>query len=214
MQRNARNNTDSQSKTAQPLGFDCVLGAWHAHESEIRGFLIRRLADRSAAEDLLHEVFIRAMGEGRDFCRLDNPRAWLFRVARNAAVDQERRKRPAVPVDDHLSAPEADRAPIDALQQCLLNNLEHLSEQDRKIIRRCDLEGQRQADFARDHELGLPAAKSRLLRARARLRDLLIENCNVRFDESGSVCCHVQDAVESPMKAAGLNGYMTPEKRC
>ena len=152
----------------------------------------------SAAEDLLHEVFIRAMREGRDFCRLDNPRAWLFRVARNAAVDLERRTRPAVPVDENLSAAEPAPPPVDALHQCLLNNLGRLSAPDREIIRRCDLDGQRQADFAEAHGLGLPAAKSRLLRARARLRDLLIENCNVRFDESGSVCCHAQSEDAEP----------------
>ena len=192
MQEKTEKNPDSSASSAGQPGFDCVLGAWHAHETELRGFLVRRLADRSAAEDLLHEVFIRAMREGRDFCRLDNPRAWLFRVARNAAVDLERRTRPAVPVDENLSAAEPAPPPVDALHQCLLNNLGRLSAPDREIIRRCDLDGQRQADFAEAHGLGLSAAKSRLLRARARLRDLLIENCNVRFDESGSVCCHVQ----------------------
>ena len=199
MQESSENKLDSRFTKAGQPGFDCVLGAWHAHETELRGFLVRRLADRSAAEDLLHEVFIRAMHEGRDFCRLDNPRAWLFRVARNAAVDLERRKRPAVPVEENLSAAEPAPPPVDELHQCLLNNLGRLSAPDREIIRRCDLDGQRQADFAEAHGLGLSAAKSRLLRARARLRDLLIENCNVRFDESGSVCCHVQSEDAEPL---------------
>lgn len=198
MQEKPEKNLDSSSTRAGPPAFDCVLGAWHAHESEMRGFLIRRLADQSAAEDLLHEVFIRAMREGRDFCRLDNPRAWLFRVARNAAVDLERRKRPAISVDENLSDAEPAPLPVDALHQCLLNNLGRLSAPDREIIRCCDLDGQRQADYARAHGLGLSAAKSRLLRARARLRELLIENCDVRFDESGSVCCHVQSEDAGP----------------
>jgi RNA polymerase sigma-70 factor, ECF subfamily len=50
--------------------------------NELKGYLIR-LADPPLAEDLLQEVFIKAMREGEKFCAFGNPRAWLFQVARN-----------------------------------------------------------------------------------------------------------------------------------
>ncbi len=194
MQEKTENNPDSPHSGAGKPGFHCVLGAWHDHEHELRRFLFRRLADRSAAEDLLHDVFIRAMCEGHGFCRLDNPRAWLFRVARNAAVDLERRKRPAVPVDEDLPTPESAPPAIDALHRCLECNLQLLEAPDREVLQACDLDGMRHIDFAREQGLSLPAVKSRVLRARVRLRALLVENCDVMFDDQGNVCCHAADA--------------------
>ncbi len=175
-------------------GFDCVLGAWRAHARELEGFLKRRLGEPSAAEDLLHEVFIRAMREGRGFCRLDNPRAWLFRVARNASIDHLRLRRPGEPLPESLPTPETDPEPLHDLQACLWRNLPRLAEPERDIIRACDLEGMRQAEYARARGLGLAAAKSRLLRARRKLRALLVERCDVRFDDAGRVCCHAANA--------------------
>lgn len=190
MQEDLKQDSDDCSEEADSAAFDCVLGAWRAHEGELRGFLARRLGDRAAADDMLHDVFIRAMREGLGFCRLENPRAWLFRVARNAAIDRERLLRPTSQLDDRIRSPESDSEPIEQLQACLGRNLARLSKSDREVIHRCDLEGMRQADFAAENGLSLAATKSRLLRARERLRELLVSNCSVRFDESGSVCCH------------------------
>lgn len=64
--------------------------AWRAHEGELLGYLRHRLSDADAADDVLQDVFVKAMRQGQGFCTLDNPRAWLFQVARNALVDRAR----------------------------------------------------------------------------------------------------------------------------
>ena len=51
----------------------CALRAWHEHQSELKGHLIHRLADPPLAEDLLQEVFLKALREGESFCTLKNP---------------------------------------------------------------------------------------------------------------------------------------------
>ena len=73
-----------------PETFACVTAAWRAHEGELHGFLRHRMADTAAADDVLQDVFLKAMRAGRGFCTLDDPRAWLFQVARNALVDRMR----------------------------------------------------------------------------------------------------------------------------
>lgn len=170
--------------------FACVLGAWQAHATELRGYLARRVGDTAGAEDLLHDVFIRAMQEGQGFCQLDNPRAWMFRVARNVATDHERRQRATSPIDDALPHSEPACDPIEDLQQCLMRNLSSLAETDQDILRHCDLQGVRQSDYAARNDLSLSAVKSRLLRARQRLRDSMVSRCNVHFDAAGNICCH------------------------
>lgn len=177
--------------------FDCVLRAWQAHEAELQGFLQRHAADADSAQDLLQDVFVKALRQGRGFCELDNPRAWLFQVARNALIDAARTRHPATALGDELSAELAapagdERDPVDELDACIARNLPRLGDAERDILQHCDLDGQTVRAYAEARGLGLAAAKARLLRARKRLRDSLVENCGVRFDSSGSVCCHVE----------------------
>jgi RNA polymerase sigma-70 factor (ECF subfamily) len=172
--------------------FACVSRAWEAHEAELRGFLRHGLGDEYAAEDLLQDTFIKAMREGQGFCSLDNPRAWLFRVSRNAMTDRLRAAKPVEPIEQHVeSLPLVEREPtppVDALTSCLARVLSELAPEDAEVLRACDIEGQTQKDFATSRGLSLPAAKSRLLRARQRLRDRMAMACRVQFDpEDGRV---------------------------
>ena len=177
---------------APQSGFDCVMRAWREHEGELRRWLTRQTGDADAADDLLQDVFIKAMRQGQGFCALDNSRAWLFQVARNAVVDAARTRHPGAELDDELPAPPAPaRAAVDELDRCLARALQTLDEPDRDIVQACDLDEQTVRAYAQARALSLAAAKSRLLRARQRLRDALVTHCAVQFDGQGQVCCHV-----------------------
>ncbi|GAB1232618.1 sigma-70 family RNA polymerase sigma factor [Ferrigenium sp. UT4] len=171
--------------------YSCVLNAWRAHEPELRGYLIHRMSDPHIAEDLLQEVFVKAMRQGKEFCRLDNARAWLFQVARNALVDHQRLHKETVEVPEDIPAPEFHPEPLVALSACVARVLTELSPEDRDIIEQCDLNGAKQSDYAKSHGLSLAATKSRLLRARARMGETLSTNCKVEFDPAGRVAGHV-----------------------
>lgn len=180
---------------AESNAFECVLRAWEMHERALLAFLILRAPNRHAAEDLLQEVFLKAMRQGKDFCSLENPKAWLFQVARNALIDAARLAKPHTELSDELAetladAPASERVPVDELDACVERNLPALDVEDRHIIEACDLQGQTVRAYAEANQLTLAAAKSRLLRARKRLRDTLVVNCQVRFDDTGQVCCH------------------------
>ena len=175
--------------------FACVAKAWQAHERELRSFLRHRLGDDHAAEDVLQDVFVKAMRQGQAFCALQSPRAWLFQVARNALVDRARTLHPHEPLTDELPQAAALQsepvAGVDALAECMASALSELAPRDAAILRQCDLQGMTQREFAQAHGLSLAAAKARLLRARQRLRDHLVRECQVRFDDDGSVGGHV-----------------------
>lgn len=175
---------------SSPTGdFACVSSAWQAHEAELLAYLRHRLADADAAQDLLQDVFVKAMRQGQGFCRLDNPRAWLFQVARNALVDRARTSHATEPLPDDLPASVLQAgeapAPVDALAGCLARTLDELAPDDAAVLRACDLQGRTQREFAQANGLTLPAVKSRLLRARERLRRRLTSLCRVHFDADG-----------------------------
>jgi RNA polymerase sigma-70 factor, ECF subfamily len=165
--------------------------AWTAHQREVRAWLVHQLGDISQAEDLLQDIFIKALANDQKFCEMANSRAWLYRVARNALTDHRRRHKPQAPLPEDLEAPQEELAALDALANCLPRVLVDLAPDDREVITLCDLNGLSQAAYARLKGLTLPGAKSRLQRARKRLRDQLATACQVRFDINGKVCCFV-----------------------
>jgi RNA polymerase sigma-70 factor, ECF subfamily len=161
--------------------------AWHQHEAELRGWLRHRLGNEVDAEDLLQDVFLKAMRQGERFCAITNARAWLYEVARNALADRLRLARKTVELPEDLSADAEEAAVVDSLAACLPRVLSELSPEDREAITLCDLQGLSQEEYARRKSLSLSGAKSRVQRARKRLRDQLTQSCQVRLDEAGQV---------------------------
>ncbi len=166
---------------------NCIMTAWHGHEAELRGWLRRRMGNGADAEDLLQEVFIKAMRQGERFCAIVDARAWLFEVARNALADRLRLARDTVELPEDLSAETEEAAAVDSLAACLPRVLTELNPEDREAITLCDLEGLPQEEYARRKGLSLPGAKSRVQRARKRLRARLTEVCQVSVDAAGQV---------------------------
>jgi RNA polymerase sigma-70 factor, ECF subfamily len=165
----------------------CLMQAWRQHERELRGYLRHRLGDPIAAEDLLQDIFIKALTQGQRFCALDNARAWLFTVTRNALADLLRLAHDTVELPDDLHHETEEPVAVDNLAQCLPRALAEISAADRDAIAHCDLHGMPQEDYAKLKGLTLAAAKSRVQRARKRLRRHLTTACQVSFDDSGKV---------------------------
>jgi RNA polymerase sigma-70 factor, ECF subfamily len=53
-------------------------------------YLLRKTRDSGQAEDITQETFLRLFRRLREDRRLDNPKAWLFTVANNLAIDVSR----------------------------------------------------------------------------------------------------------------------------
>jgi len=166
---------------------NCLMTAWHQHEAELRGWLRHRMGNSVDAEDLLQDVFLKAVRQGERFCAITNARAWLYEVARNTLADRLRLARDTVELPEELSAESEESAVVDNLAACLPRVLSELSAEDREAITVCDIEGLAQGEYARRKGLSLAGAKSRVQRARKRLREQLTQVCQVRLDAAGQV---------------------------
>ena len=115
----------------------------------------------------------------------------MFQVARNALVDYQRLHRETAELPDDIPDSYEQTEPLVALGECIGRVLTELSPADRDIIEQCDLNGMKQQAYAEANDLTLPAVKSRLLRARQKMRETLSTNCQVHFDADGHVDGHV-----------------------
>ncbi len=172
------------------VAFD-VHTLWALHERELGRWLASRCASRAEAEDLLQDVWVKCLRQGDAVARLAQPRAWLFEVTRNTWLDHLRRAHPTLPLseeENNVCAPQPDAEPLDGLAQaCLPRVLQELDAQDREAIELCDLNQMSQADYAQRKGISLSAAKSRVQRARARMREHMVAACQVSLDATGRV---------------------------
>ncbi|WP_432460002.1 sigma-70 family RNA polymerase sigma factor [Agarivorans sp. QJM3NY_25] len=169
----------------------CLTQAWLQYQTVLLGWLLSQTQDSLLAEDVLQDVFVKAIRQKDKFCRIDNVKAWLFKVAKNRLVDHYRESAKFISSRDlnRFEQPQTALEPIDALVQCLPRQLERLAKRDRHIIQCCDIVGMSQQDYARQHKLSLPAAKSCLQRARVKLKQQLNCACQIAYDEQQQICC-------------------------
>lgn len=162
--------------------------AYRAFRSGLLGFLRANVHDRSLAEDLLHEVFIkatRALGQGE---QPDNLSAWLYRIARNTLIDHYRRQRPVEEVPEDLEAGEPFSLPPEqTLALCLIPFINQLPGKYKEALLATAIEGRTVAEWARDTGLSPSTAKSRVSRGRAMLREKVLECCHVEAARTGEV---------------------------
>jgi RNA polymerase sigma-70 factor (ECF subfamily) len=173
---------------------NCLETAWKDHAPEMRSWLRHRLNQPQDVDDMMQDLFMKALRQGSRFCSVLNARAWLFEVARNALADRLKLRHEMVELPDDLPAVSQEEAPVDKLTACLPRVLSELKASDREAIVLCDLGNLSQADYAAQVGLKLSAAKSRLQRARLRLQKRMTVACQVQVDETG----HIEGFVSRP----------------
>lgn len=126
------------------------------------------------AEDLMQEVFVRALTRLYTLREPDKARPWLLQIARRACTDYHRRPGPPVPLSDHHIEEPKDE--LDPRIERLQGVLSRLPDRYREAIALFYLDGRSCADVASCLGISEPAARQRVARGRLILRDLLRED--------------------------------------
>lgn len=66
---------------------------FHQYADEVFTFLVYLLKDRSLAEDVAQETFIKAMRSLERGNRIERPKSWLLQIARRTAIDVSRQNK-------------------------------------------------------------------------------------------------------------------------
>lgn len=162
--------------------------AYQELHANLLGWLRYKVGDEATAEDLLQEVFSKALVASSKNGLPVNPSAWLHTIARNTVVDFYRAKRPMLELSEDLQA-EADEPASASLQlsQCLLPLVEQLPDIYRDTLLATDFEGYNLQALADAWGISLSAVKSRASRGRKLLRERLLDCCVLELSHSGSV---------------------------
>ena len=129
-----------------------------------------RTGNRGDAEDLYQEVFLRYLTKAPAFTSEDHRKAWLLRVAVNCAnrFHTAPWRRRTEPLSEALSVPAPEG-------EDLWEELRRLPERDRTVLHLYYYEDMTTEEIAKLLDRNPATVRSQLLRARAKLKKLLVE---------------------------------------
>ena len=141
-----------------------------AHRQGVYRYLYRIVGRADAANDLTQEVFLRASRAGVPEADDTGQRAWVFRIARNLALNYVRdgRRRP-----EPVALVERGAAATQELRLAVRQALAGLPDVDRDVFLLKESVGLSYEEIADACELTTSAVRNRLHRARLVLRETL-----------------------------------------
>jgi RNA polymerase sigma-70 factor (ECF subfamily) len=162
--------------------------AWNDYSKKLLNLIRNKVKTHQDAEDILAEVFVKLANQTELSKVPHKLSVWLYLVTKNTIIDYYRSQKPFEALPDDLIA-EAQEAPqaIASLSACIIPIIEELPETYRAPLLLSEIAGKSQKQVAEELEISLPAVKSRILRGRKRVKNLMAKRCTFYRDESGQL---------------------------
>lgn len=178
--------TDSTDLTFEML--------WEQMHTRLCRFICGRLSNGDDAEDILQEVFLRIhnhLDSVRDVQRLES---WMYQIARNSIIDYYRARRQWADLSDTFPVDEeaaerflGEEGDSQAIASFIREIIESLPEPYREALILTEYQGLSQQELASRQGISLSGAKSRVQRARQKVKEKMLQCCHFAFDSSGLV---------------------------
>jgi RNA polymerase sigma factor (sigma-70 family) len=162
------------------------------HRAFLR-FLERRTGSREAAEDILQDAFTRNLERLHEVPE-EALVPWFYRVLRNAAIDQSRRRGAkeralaafAAELETYADVPPEDVR--NEVCQCVLRLAGTLKHEYAEALRAVDVDEMPVKGFAEASGITTSNAGVRLMRARKALKERLVKSCGTCADHGCLDC--------------------------
>lgn len=180
-------DTEGQKGCSEQITFETLV---QPHLKPLFRLAYRLTRNREDAEDLIQELLLKLYPRRRELMEVERLRPWLARVMYRIFIDNHRRytRSPVYLAMDHATS-DQDIDPIDniacpsdtpeqetdrsMLTSHLFKVIDRLSEDHRHVLSLHDIEGYTLEEMQLILDCPIGTLKSRLHRARARMRELL-----------------------------------------
>jgi len=164
---------------------------WNAYSLELKFYIMRHVPDKYEAEDILQEVGIRIQKNASKIKDITNIKAWLYRITYNLIVDYFRGTNKYSFIEDinEVSLPATPEYENynKEMAECLLKLVEYLPLTYKEAIIESDYNGKKQSLLGQKWGLSNSGSKTRIQRARKKLKAVLLNCCEVKSDKAGNI---------------------------
>lgn len=163
---------------------------WKTFNVNLKQFILKRVVDEDNAEDILQEVFVKIHTRIHTLRDEEKLPGWIYQIARNAIYDYYRAQRDTLALPDSatsIAEETLNASAIEELLPCIREMVERLPAEYRQALILTEYEGLSQKELAERLGISYSGAKSRVQRAREKLKAMLLDCCHFQFDRSGRV---------------------------
>ena len=165
-----------------------VPALWQEHKNELRNFILKRVKDQDLTNDILQDVLMKVYKFCISKSGVRNIRSWLFQIAQNTITDYYRKQSKFSDLDNLTEIENEDQnLAFSEATNYILPMLDFLPKKYAVPLKLADINTMKQADIAKKLNLGLPAIKSRIQRARLLLKAEFITCCHFETDTQGNL---------------------------
>ncbi len=173
---------------------------WGQMHGRLCNFVCSRFADEADAEDILQEVFLK-IHAGLDSVRdVERVESWIYQIARHSIADFYRGRRRLVELTEQAVSDEyLEEDAAESLAPTIRDIVQSLPEPYREALILTEYQGLSQVELAERLGISVSGAKSRVQRARQKIKDILLACCHFEFDARGLVfdyrehCCGCEE---------------------
>ena len=155
-------------------------------QNELLGYVIKKVKDKSLAEDIVHDVFLKVQAKANQVRENDKMIGWIYRVTKNTIIDHFRFQSRIVKAED-LDWEDDKTYLNQCVERCLTENLATLPDKYREALELSEVQGLSQLELAKRLNISYSGAKSRVQRARQMLKEMMERNYHVKLDNYGNV---------------------------
>lgn len=169
----------------------CIESIWEEFNKPLKSFIQRRIKYDQDVDDILQNVFFKIHNSISSLRDTDKIHAWVYRIASNTIADFYRTQRYEVNTielpEDIISDADDELTANDEIAQCLKVMIDYLPENYKQAIILTEFQHLTQKELGERMGLSVSGAKSRVQRARAKLKQMLLGCCQLEFDRLGNV---------------------------
>jgi RNA polymerase sigma-70 factor, ECF subfamily len=167
---------------------NCDIQTLYADFSDkLKSYILHKVNDKVLAEDIMHDTFIKIDACCKQNRNCESPKSYLFQVANNTIADHYRKKYKPVSPAKEISIENEAANHNEELLNCLNPFIEQLPEKYKQAIILADIQQKPQQEIANLLNISLSATKSRIQRAREKLKTLFEKACRLEADKFGNI---------------------------
>ena len=151
----------------------------------LKNFIGRRVSNTEDAEEIVQDVYLRLVKNNKVVAS-EKVTSWLFVTARNAIADfyrnSGRRTKATALVDIGQDMNKTEQGQISS---CLIPLMNRLSQKEADLLDHIDMKGESQKAYAERNGLNYSTLKSKIQRARLKLKKVLLNCCQFTLNSQG-----------------------------
>jgi RNA polymerase sigma-70 factor (ECF subfamily) len=167
-----------------------ITAIWNEFHKELRGFILKRTQNVLITDDILQDVFVKILTNMAKIDHAENIRPYLYGIVKNTINDYFRKAHHSLgeeSIPEILSSEDEKSLNEKVAECCIRPFIMQLNPQDQEVLLKVEFENLSQKELAEQLGMSYSGLKSRLQRAKEKLKNQIVDCCAYKSDAFGNL---------------------------